>query len=461
MPAARFVPLVAAAVALWLSVVGLHAQRNDAFQESRHHPALKYGTTAPTDAVAQLNARLEKGEVTLAYTPIRGYLPAVLEALGLSPTSQTLVFSQTSFQASHISQANPRAIYFGDNVAVAFIRGAPLLEIAAQDPVLGTVFYQLSQTESPTPRLSRSETCLSCHLSWDTRAVPGPFVLSTFPRRSERDYANGGIVDSRESLDRRFGGWFVTGASVPKRHMGNVALVGPHAAPPERTPPPPAYPSLADAGLVRDVGDYMTPYSDIVALLVLDHQLHATNLMTLAAWEYRYATWQAAGGFAAPAGASAARPVLTARETEAVAELVDYLLFVDEAPIGVVKGDVGFRGVVRRPGAEGRRRPVAPRSQARRPAAALSAQLHDLLDGVRQPAAAGEGRCLSALVGGAGGHRHAAQVRAPHQDRSAGDPRDPARHQAPACPTFVHDNGCGSSEPRPRLVTFTASGPSP
>ncbi len=151
---------------------------------------------------------------------MRGYLPAVLEALGLSPTSQTLVFSQTSFQASHISPANPRAIYFNDNVSVAFIRGAPLVEVAAQDPVLGTVFYQLSQTESPTPRLSRSETCLSCHLSWDTRAVPGPFVLTTFPRKSDRDYANGGIVDSRETLDRRFGGWYVTGAQVPSGTWG-------------------------------------------------------------------------------------------------------------------------------------------------------------------------------------------------------------------------------------------------
>ena len=187
--------------------------------------------------MAQLNAKLEPGELRLTYEPVRGYLPSVLEALGISPTSQTLVFSQTSFQASHISPANPRAIYFNDDVSVAFIRGAPLLEVAAQDPVLGTVFYQLSQTESPTPRLSRSETCLSCHLSWDTRAVPGPFVMSTFPRKSDRDYANGGVVDSREPLDRRFGGWYVTGAQVPPRHMGNVAAgrparraAGTHAA---------------------------------------------------------------------------------------------------------------------------------------------------------------------------------------------------------------------------------------
>jgi hypothetical protein len=339
MPLARFLPLSAAALALWVSAAGLSAQRNDAFQESRHHPALNYSATKPADAIAALNAKLESGEATLAYSAgPRGYLPAVLEALGISPTSQLLVYSQTSFQASHISSANPRAVYFNDDVSVAFIRGAPLVEIASQDPALGTVFYQLSQTESPTPRFNRSETCLSCHLSWDTRAVPGPFVLTTFPRKSDRDYANGGMVDHREPLERRWGGWYVTGAQVPRRHMGNMPLVGPHAAPPEKTAPPPALPSLAQAALVRDVGDYLTPHSDIVALLVFEHQLHAMNLMTRAAWEHRLAGWQAGRGGASGASATAVAP----RVLEAVDELVEYLLFVDEPPLGVVKGNSGF-----------------------------------------------------------------------------------------------------------------------
>jgi hypothetical protein len=333
MHAARFASLAAAALGLWMSVAGVAAQRNDAFQESRHHPALKYGTTPPADAIARLNARIEAGELKLQHAGApRGYLPSALEALGISPTSQVLVYSQTSFQASHVAQNNPRAIYFNDDVAVAFIRGAPLVEISSQDPALGTVFYQLSQTESPTPRFNRSETCLSCHLSWDTRAVPGPFVLSTFPRRSDRDYANGGIVDHRESLDRRWGGWFVTGAEVPRRHMGNVPLVFAGATSPEKAPPPPVLKTLAGAGLVREEGDYLTPYSDIVALLVLEHQLHAMNLMTRASWEHRLAE---RGGAGAPA--TAAGP-LSARTLDAVDELVDYLLFVDEVPLGVVKG---------------------------------------------------------------------------------------------------------------------------
>jgi hypothetical protein len=331
----RFVTLAAAAAALWLSVAGLQAQRADAFPESRHHPAIRYGGTPPRDEAAAFNAKLTAGEATLTFEPVRGYLKSVLQGLGISPTSQVLVYSQTSFQASHISAANPRAIYFGDNIAVAFIRNAPLIEVAAQDPALGTVFYQISQSEGPSPHLSRSDQCLSCHLSWDTRAVPGPFVLSTFPRKSDREYANGGMTDGREPIDRRWGGWYVTGTQVPPRHMGNIALIGPHAADPEHTAPPPVYASLADTSTVRDVGEYLTPYSDVAALLVLDHQLHAYNLMTRAAWEHRLAVYPAA-----PAASGA--EVLSARVKDAVEELVEYLLFVDEAPLPVVKGSSGF-----------------------------------------------------------------------------------------------------------------------
>lgn len=335
----RFVPLCAVAAALWLGATGVAFQRSDAFPESRHHPAIKYGTTPPSDVVAQLNGRLERGELTLAFEPGgRGYLKAVLLALGIDKSSQTLVYSGTSLQTSYISAANPRAIYFNDNVSVAWIRGAPLLELAAQDPRLGTVFYQLSQTESATPKLSRMETCLSCHVSWDTRAVPGTFVMTTFPRKSDRDYANGGVSDHREPLPRRYGAWYVTGAKVPPRHMGNQGLIGPHAASPEATPPPPVLTTLAGKDLVGDIDDFLVPTSDIAALVVLEHQLHAMNLMTRTAWEYRLS---AGAGADAPVAAGQP-PVVTPRVQEAVDELVDYLVFVDEVPLGAVQGNSGF-----------------------------------------------------------------------------------------------------------------------
>ena len=339
MTSARFVPLLAAVAALWLAAAAVYAQRSDAFPESRYHPAIRYGQTLPSNVVSALTEKLDRGDVKLAFEEGgRGYLKSVLDALGVSPTSQVLVYSQTSLQASYISSANPRAIYFNDDVAVAWIRGAPLLEIAAQDSRLGTVFYQLGQTDGPAPRPNRSETCLSCHLSWDTRAVPGVFVMTTFPRKSDRDYASGGITDHREPLDRRYGGWYVTGPQVPVRHMGNVALIGPHAVGPEKMGPPPVFATMADAPAMRDIGDYLTPHSDIAALLVLEHQMHAMNLMTRAAWEHRLVAGSNAD---APADANA-EPLVSPRVHEAVDELADYLLFVDEVPLGPIKGASGF-----------------------------------------------------------------------------------------------------------------------
>jgi hypothetical protein len=84
---------------------------------------------------------------------------------------------------------------------------------------------------------------------------------------------------------------------------------------------------------VFDLKDYLTPYSDVAALMVLEHQTRAINLITRAGWEYRVAQ----GG-----GESALR-VLPPRAEDAVNDLADYLLFVDEptlsAPIG---GSSGF-----------------------------------------------------------------------------------------------------------------------
>ena len=105
-------------------------------------------------------------------------------------------------------------------------------------------------------------------------------------------------------------------------------------------PPPPVFDNHGRrAGRCASIGDYLTPHSDIVALLVLEHQLHAMNLMTRAAWEHRLAERPPAA-----TGAPATRPPSppAPRVQEAVDELADYLLFVDEVPLGMVKGNAGF-----------------------------------------------------------------------------------------------------------------------
>jgi hypothetical protein len=302
----------------WMAAAS--GQRSDAFHASRDHDAIRYSTAPVSNAITALNDKLARGELTLSFDPVSGYLRSVLDALGIRVESQVLVYSQTSFQARRISRANPRAVYFSDSVAVGWVRGGDLLEVAVQDPRQGAVFYRLAQTAAGTPAFSRDDQCLSCHLSWDTRAVPGLFVQTVFPRRSDDEYANGFTIDHRVPLAERWGGWYVTGARVPES-MGNLELIQPRM-PASGPPRVPAKPSLEGA---FDARGFPTMFSDVVALMLLEHQVHATNLITRAGWEHRIGSPQV---------------------RQAMDELIDYLLFVDEAPLPhAVKGSSNFAEV--------------------------------------------------------------------------------------------------------------------
>ncbi len=309
--------LIIGAVALSSTVaVTTQQRRSGAFDQSINHPAIKY-LTADTDTVVdRLNKRIADGSAKLAYDDKTGYLKSVLELLQVPVESQVLVYTQTSLQAQHIKMQNPRAVYFNDAVSVGYIRGAGLIEVTAQDPQMGTVFYVIHQAPAAQASFGRDQQCLRCHLSWDTLGVPGLTVLTTFPRKSEMDYANGGVVDHFKPIEERWGGWYVTGRKVPSRHMGNYPLLMPKGV----GAPPPARVSLDGQ---FDLNGYLTPYSDIVALMVLDHQAHFSNLVTRAGWEARLG-----------------EPL---RIAEAADALADYMLFVDEAPIpSAIEGSAGF-----------------------------------------------------------------------------------------------------------------------
>ena len=305
---------------LAVSVSVLMAQRSGVFDQSMNHPAIKYSTSDSNTVVDQLNRELADGSATLLFDEKTGYLKSVLELLKIPVESQVLVYTQTSQQAQHITMTNPRAIYFNDEASVGYIPGAGMLEIVAQDAVLGAIFYVIHQDAGAARRFGREQQCLRCHLSWDTLGVPGMSVLSTFPRASERDYANGFFVDHYRPIRERWGGWYVTGKRVPPQHMGNLPLI---------MPKPPAVPPGGRESLAGqfDLTAYLAPYSDIVALMVLEHQVHFTNLVTRATWEARLGN--------------------ELRIAEAADTLADYMLFVDEAPIteGPIVGSSGFTEV--------------------------------------------------------------------------------------------------------------------
>ena len=297
-----------------IAVSSVAGQRGGAFRASRDHPAILYTDGVVDNAIEDLNRRLEEGAAALDFGGRSGYLRSVLEALEVPAESQVLVFSPTSFQEDYIDFDNPRAVFFRDDVALGWVRGAEVIELAAQDRRQGTIFYSLEQTPSAAPRFRRRETCLACHLSWDTLGVPGPQVLSMFPMPDDPNaYASGHATDHRSRLEDRWGGWYVTGSHGGVAHMGNVeveAVEDPHAT---FGVVPPVIESLEGR---FDLDGFPTPYSDIVALMVLEHQAHMTNLITQVGWEI---------------------------VDGAAVELVDYLLFVDEAPLPPgVAGGSGF-----------------------------------------------------------------------------------------------------------------------
>jgi hypothetical protein len=323
----RWPIFVAAALSLVIYGAVATAQRRDAFVASRDHQAIRYSDGPTANPVTALNDRLAAGAATLAFDQSNGYLAAVLAALKVPVESQALVFSQTSFQGALIKMHNPRAVYFNDTVAVGWVRGGDILEVSAFDPRQGVVFYALDQTKGAAPRFKRDNQCLACHLSWDTVGVPGMLLGSMYPLPDDPNaYASGYTTVQGSPLEQRWGGWWVTGDHGGAQHMGNVPVLPADSkfklAKPTQT--------LKSVEGLFDLKGYPTPYSDVVAQLVLAHQVRMTNLITRTGWEARIANVDAA-------------PAAAVRVREAAVDLVDYLLFVDEEPLKrPVRGTSGF-----------------------------------------------------------------------------------------------------------------------
>ena len=186
-----------------------------------------YSTRPTGDVIVRLNESLEKGSVSLEFESLpRGYLASVLKAFDIPVSSQTLVFSENSLQRSHISKDTPRAIYFNDRVAVSWAKGADTIESIAFDRSQGIQFYSLRQQRQAQPRFVRRGDCLQCHLLPETHGVPGVLTMSVLPLSDNKnEYAQGWAVDHRTPIEDRWGGWYVTGAQVPLKHLGNVPVL--------------------------------------------------------------------------------------------------------------------------------------------------------------------------------------------------------------------------------------------
>ncbi|HKD04903.1 MAG TPA: hypothetical protein VKB79_03280 [Bryobacteraceae bacterium] len=285
---------------------------------------INYRSEDLNDPIAKMQKELDRGAVTLEYDSRHGYLQSVLRALRISPASQTLVFSKTSFQYPRISPERPRALYFNDDVYVGQVDNGRLLEFVSFDPLQGAIFYVMDERRAEHPRFERSELdCIQCHVAATTKNVPGVMLRSVYTGVSgvQAPKTPAYITGHESPIKERWGGWYVTGRPGKLAQLGNSI----YPAQDEQIP--------AELSGTIDTSAYLTGYSDIVAHLVLAHQTQMHNLITQTNYQTRLALAKS-GGEVSDARRAFERPA---------EQLVRYLLFANEAPLdSPIAGTSGF-----------------------------------------------------------------------------------------------------------------------
>jgi hypothetical protein len=302
-------------------------------------PPVKYSDTQATDRLAELAKRWAADPSTLpgGESPLER-VRAILAALKVPEASQVLVFSKTSHQNGLIGPDNPRAVYFSLDCYCAYVPGGAM-EVAIQDPLLGPVFYliHLGSAEKPVQVERDTNGCLTCHATGRTENVPGLLVRSVFPDAAGRPMLSQGssLITHQTPIPERWGGYYVTG-SVALPHLGNRTYQEG-----ERDPGTEIH-RWEDLRGRLDTRKYLRPTSDIVALMVLEHQCQANNLLVAARMNYQRAAYlaQALDPTADLETGSSARLA-----DQAAAKIIDWFLFSGEVGQGEdgIEGDDAFQ----------------------------------------------------------------------------------------------------------------------
>jgi len=248
-------------------------------------PPVSYSATAPADAIAGIQRRLDAGELKWTGDD-RAVLAALLAELQVPVSSQVVVFSKTSLQRGRIQPGHPRVIYFSDDAYVGWVPGG-LMEVTTIDPTLGPVFYSIDPRgfSRGAPKFVRDGECLSCHGGSFVRDVPGVLVRTVFPARNGEPLLRFGsaVVDDQTPFGDRWGGWYVTGYHGAAPHRGNAFA----AETGDQLDFKPAAERPDELSAFFDTSAYLAPTSDVVALLILEHQTSMHNTVTRAAFSAR------------------------------------------------------------------------------------------------------------------------------------------------------------------------------
>jgi len=247
---------------------------------------IQYSKTASSDEMTRLASEISEGKWHAASGGGKEFLRAVLERLQVPVESQVLVFSKTSLQNSLINQGNPRAIYFSLDAYVGWVPGGKV-EVIVEDEKLGPVFYVLSPpVGDKAPVITRhTDTCLQCHANSRTEGVPGMLIRSVNPDENSHPLLSHGttLVDYRTPMGKRWGGWYVSGKSDDP-HLGNQSTTADIELEASLT-------DLKDLSTTINTDKYLVPTSDVVALMVLEHQCRMHNLFTKAKMNFLRSAW--------------------------------------------------------------------------------------------------------------------------------------------------------------------------
>ncbi|HZM01579.1 MAG TPA: hypothetical protein VFC44_01025 [Candidatus Saccharimonadales bacterium] len=251
-------------------------------------PPINYSDAKPEEVVTRLEAGIITGKVKLAGTD-RQVVQTLLRLLHVPIASQLLVFSKTSFQKDIISPDHPRALYYTDNCYVGWVPGG-LVEVVAIDPKLGPIFYSFDPrglSAEKKPEFSRESFCLRCHGGNFIEGIPAVFARSLFAdKEGEPIFRQGSeVVDYRTLFSERWGGWYVTGQHGSTVHRGNVYASEDGD---QLVFNPALGANVTNLSRYFDTSDYLTNTSDIVSLLVFEHQLAMQNALTRAGINCRH-----------------------------------------------------------------------------------------------------------------------------------------------------------------------------
>ena len=253
---------------------------------------------------------------------------SALELLDVPLESQLLVYSKTARAPALVSPQTPRAIFFNDEVSVAWIPGSRELELTAVDPVKGINCYTLSQPlddlkksesgaetpgENVLPLFQRRTGCLACHSGRSSLEVPGLLLRAFQTDRTGKPIVGFSRMTHDMSYEKRWGGWFVTGSPPGEVHRGNLLSRDENT---RHKSEPGFASSLTELNQKFDAGGYPYQKSDFVAHLVLAHQVHGTNLLIRAGLESRLN-----------------------RRSDVETQLVRYFVFADEPPLDLSRSD--------------------------------------------------------------------------------------------------------------------------